>query len=525
MQPMQSRIGKKYNYFGKKPKNPRSHHPDSKWDANDKIDQYKCIEKIFRLHYELERAKHESEFKQKKLLLAELEYQVKEKQLKLSDLKTGEYQKVKNLLKERKEPISAEKPSQQILEDCKCKLFDKRKQLDRLRYEQEQLCKLYSERIIYLAEMQDREKYVGPHQNAEEMKVKRLEYLLENSGIRIQTYENFLAHCESVVSNLTEESFHYENTLNSLEREVNEQNNILASINKLGMPAYESSLKNKKYLRKMQERSSSAASKRQATLTSYKRDLLKNEQNIFKHLPKDENFIAIAPTRYIRETPSVTDLRLHCETVENQTKQLCDAASCGETSQLCSTVKDIFMKLKAGEEKVNVLEEKLLEMDKAIENAKHVKNQLCYSVKDEDIDVVKATDDVNREIAADLENRNTIETKTASIEDELFKIQFAMQHLINLLKNVNGKRPMIRKDYPNEVLSLPLHDLHQIDYPPKTIAPETVEEDFDKLFKAIFERVTPLMGEYANVTISDEFSRTCEKHHERLVLQELDEFK
>lgn len=520
---MQSKVGKKYNYFGYRPPKPRLR-PDLKWDANDKIDQYKCIQRIFQLHFELERAKHESEFREKKLLLTDLDQQVKEKQLKLHELKTGEFQKVKNLLKERKEPINAQKPPEKIMEDTECRLFDKRKMLDILRHEQDKLCQLYEYKLIYLAERQDRKKYIEPHQTSEELKVKQLEYLLGNSDIQIQTYENFHRYCESVINSLTEESLHYWNTLNSLESEVNEQNKILKSINKLGMPAYKSAQENKKYLEKMEKRMSSEANRRQATISTYKRNLLKNERNIFKHLPKDENFIAIAPDRYIRETSSVLDLRLHYEKVDNHTKQLCDAAACANTTELYSTVKDIFTKLKAGEEKIIILENKLIEMDERIGKAKRMKDKLSYSVKNEDIEVIKRIDHVNEQIGLDIQTRKLIGNKSKSIEDELFKVQFALQHLVNLLRNVNGKRPMIHKEYPNEVLSLPLHELHLVTYPDKTIPPETVEEDIDKLFMAVFNRLKPLMTEYSKIKIpTDDFFTDCEKRHEHLVLEELSE--
>ncbi|XP_055322133.1 uncharacterized protein LOC129578075 [Sitodiplosis mosellana] len=523
MKTMQSKVGKKYNYFGHRPPKPRLR-PDLKWDSTDKVDQYKCIQRIFHLHFELERAKHESELKEKRLFLTELDQQVKEKQLKLHELKTVEFQRVKNLLKERNEPVNAQKSPDKIMEDCECRLFDKRKMLDLLRYEQEKLCQLYEYKLIYLAERQDREKYVEPHQTNEEFKVKHLEYLLGNSEIQIQTYENFHRHCESVINQLTEESLHYVNTLNSLESEVNEQNNILKSINKLGMPAYESAQKNKKYLENMEKRMSSEAARRQTTISTYKRDLLKNERNIFKHLPKDENFIAIAPDRYVRETSSVFDLRLHYERVDNQTKQLCDAAACANTTELFATVKDIFTKLKAGEEKIGVLENKLVEMDERIGKAKQFKDQLSYSVQNEDIEVIKRIDHVNEQIGLDLQTRKLIGVKTKSIEGELFKVQFAMQHLVNLLRNVNGKRPMIRKEYPNEVLALPLHDLHLVSYEDKAIPPETVEENVDTLFKAVFNRIKPLMKEYSQIkTTSDNFLHDCEKRHEHLVLEELSE--
>lgn len=520
MELMQSKVGKKYNYFGCKAVKPKLR-PDLKWDANDKIDQYNCIQKIFQLNFDLERAKHESEFKEKKSMLNELEQKVKEKQLKLNDLKTGEFQKIRNLLKERKEPTNPQTGPDKIMEDFECKLFDKKKMLDRMRYEQEKLCRLYEHRLIHLAEMQDQEKYTESCENVEKMKVKHLEYSLENAEIQIQTYENFLNDCESVINQLTEESLYYANALNFLESELNEQNLILNSINKLGYPAHKSALKSKKYAENMKKQTHNESSKRQTTISTYKRNLLKGEQNIFKHLPKDENFQAIAPIRYIRETPSVLELRLHYQTIENDTNQFCDAAACSNTTDLYATVREIFSKLKAGGEKINVLENQLSEMEERIGKTKRNRNLLSYSVKQSDIEVTHQTEQIDQHIRLDMQTRTVIANKADKIKSDVFKVRFAMQHLVNLLRNVNGDRPMIRKEYPNHVLSLPLFDLHLGSYDDATIPPEIVEEDVDILFNATFDRITALMAEYTKGSLPDELSDDCAKRHQHLVLQTL----
>lgn len=517
---MQAKVGKKYDYYGYIPPKPRLR-PDLKWDVSDKIDQYQWIDKINRLNFELERAKYESDLKEKKTILGDLEHKVKENQLKLNDLKTGQFQKVKSLLKERKEPVNEAKPPDEVMEYCECKLFDKKKALDRLRYEEEKLCKLYASRLVHLSEMQDRERYHDACQIAEEMKVKNLEYLLSSSAIQIQTFQNFLNDCESVIIRLSEESLHYANTLNSLEHELNEQNQILNSINKMGQPAYESSLKNKKRLETMQKQTAKKASKRQATISSYKRNLLKNEQNIFKHLPKDEQFELMAPYRYVRETESVLDLRLHFEKVEHDTRQLCEAALCANTEDLSNTVDDIFSKLKAGEEKVTLLESKLSEMNDKLNRSKLTRTELKFSVTPEDIKVTNETNNVNAQIQLQMGMEQTVALKADDINNELFKIQFAMQHFIDLLKSVNGGFPMIRKEYPNDVLKLPLFELHLGFYPDQTEPPEVIEEDIEKLFAAVTDRITPLIQEYAQVRLTTKFTEDCNKRHQELVLQEI----
>lgn len=54
---------------------------------------------------------------------------------------------------------------------------------------------------------------------------------------------------------------------NLTECKVNEQNNILKSIKKLAMPAYENALQNKKHLAEMEKRAASEANEWQVTIS------------------------------------------------------------------------------------------------------------------------------------------------------------------------------------------------------------------------------------------------------------------
>lgn len=520
MELMQVKVGKKYNYFGEKTSKPKLR-PDLRWDLNDKIDQYKCIQKIFQLNFDLEHAKIDAEFKEKKLMLTELQQNIKEKQLKLMGLKIGEFQKVRHLLKERREPANPQATPQQIMDDFECKLFDKKKMLDRMRYDEEKLCKMYELKLKKLAELQDRDKSREPCRNVKKMKVKHLEYSIENAGIQIQAYENLLSDCESVVITLTEESLHFSNTLNFLESELNEQNQILKSINRLGYPAHNSASSTKTYLENMKKQMNNETSKRLTTISSYKRNLLTSEQNIFTHLTTDEHFRANAPIRYTRETPSVLELRARYQTAEQNANRFGDAAACSNTTSLYATAREIFSKLKAGEEKINVLENQLCEVEERIDNAKRGNNLLNFSVREADIEVTKQTEQINQHIRLDMQTREIIANKTAKIAKHMFKVRFAMQHLVTLLRNVNGNRPMIRKEYPNQVLALPLFELHLGSYTDTTMPPETIEEDIDLLFKATFDRITQLMSEYERSNSPHELTELCEKRNQHLVLQAL----
>lgn len=519
---MQRKIGKKYDYFGAKLKIPRPR-PDLQWDATDKIDQYQCVAKISKWNRDLEQAKYAAEFKEQKQHLLELEQKVKEQEIKLNELRKGEYFGIKRLLKQRNESVDPEKSSDEMIELYECKLFDKRKALDRLRYEQNQLGQTYESQLKYLAEMQDRERYKESCQISDELKVKQLEFQLCNSDVQIRSYEIFLNDCATVINRLTEEALKYPDTLNYLENEVNEQNNILNAINKMGIPAYNDAMRNKKRLEIMEKRMQNEANKRQSNINSFKRNLLANEQNIFKHLPRDENFTAIQPTRYIQETASVLEQRLHHEKVEHDTKRLCDAAACANVNDLYTTIRNVFMKLKAGEEKVNFLENKLTEIDNKVLAAKQRRDELKYSIQQDDLDVRDHINKVNEKIGVDFETQQLIKSTRESNENELFKLQFGMQHLVDLMRMVNGERPMFRKDYPNEILSLPLFELHIGNYDDQSKPPETIEENMDKLIKAIFDRIKLLMDQFKNVQTTDDFWKSCEIRHEQLILQELDD--
>lgn len=306
---------------------------------SDKIDQYQWIIEIFQQNLDLARAKYDSERIVKKQQLNELRQRIKETKLKLNELKDGEVHVIKNLLKGYKSSIRLGKPLDEMLEHCDCKLFNKRKELDRLNYEIYELNNAYASKQIILNKMQSRQKYSESYQWAK--RVKYHTFLLDKSEIEIRNFENSLKDFKSILKYLTNESLRYANTLQLLANEINEQNTLSNLLKKVSISRVKRAKLNENQLQMM---------KRQMCIEP----------------TTDDNFEVHIPDHYDEKRQSFDG------NIDNATRKTRSHAKCANIpTKLHSIVKRIQSKLVTGEEKVNVLKNKFDGMHGKIEKSNH----------------------------------------------------------------------------------------------------------------------------------------------------------
>lgn len=118
--------------------------PDLKWDSSDKIDQYKCIQKIFQVYFKLERAKHDPEFKEKKTVAGCTRPKNQRKTIPFEWFENEWIPNGWELVKRTLSTSECTKTARNFGQNFeRLRLFDKRKMLDRLRHKEEQLCKTF----------------------------------------------------------------------------------------------------------------------------------------------------------------------------------------------------------------------------------------------------------------------------------------------------------------------------------------------------------------------------------------------
>lgn len=394
-------IGKKYNHYSaiKLPKS--QSRSKFQWHLTDKIAQYKRIEEIIHQKYNLERTKCDAKRDVKNQQLNELQQKVKETKLKLNKLKDDEVHTIKNLLKGYKSSIRLEKPLNELLDHCDCKLFNKRKQLDRLNYEVNRLSNTLAAKQKNLQKIQSRLKCSESYNLA-----KRLKYhacLLDKSEIQIRNYENLLADLKRIIKYLSNESLHYANTLKILENELNEQNTVSDLLKQVRIPSANRAKIDKKRSQLKREHVLDEPNKRQ-TLTNECHNL----------------------DQY--------DAKTIFENTDNVTTNLCSATKCSNTStHLHLNAKRIQSKLIASEKSVNILGNQFNEM--------HGKSEISNPTMN-----APQSSQGKREVHQAAEQKSSTVER---ISGKLAKIRGAIQHFDDLLCKASEKKNIVKTTAEN----------------------------------------------------------------------------
>lgn len=395
-------IGKKYKHNSavKLPK--LQSRSKLQWNLNDKIDQYKWIEEIVQQKFNSESIKYDSERNVKNQQLDELQQKVKESKLKLTDLKDGEVHTIKNKLKGYRSTIRLRKPLGELLDHCDCKLFNKRKELDRLNHEKNQLSSAFASKRKILNKMQNRRNYSESYRLANH--VKHHAFLLDKSEFQIRNYENLLNDFKTIIKNLTDESTHYASTLRILENEINEQNTLSSLLEKMRIPAAaKRPMVNKKQSQTMRKRIFGGPNKR------------KTSPNEVHH---SEQF----------------DTKTTHRNTENVTRKFYSVAKSANMSS-----QQTQSKLVNSKGNVNIRKNQCRIGKCGTPNA--IQNRRCK----EDVHEVAEQDAPNRkQSTVDLQTEQDNSSINERISGALFKIRSAIQHFDDLVRNASKERQKIK---------------------------------------------------------------------------------
>lgn len=387
-------IGKKYSHYSAAKLPKLQSCSKFQWNLSDKIDQY-WVEEI--LH--LECAKYDSERIVKNQQLTELRQKVKETKFKLNELKVGDVHKIKNLLKGYKSSVRSGKSLDKLLEHCDGKLFTKRRELDRLNYEMNQLSSAFASKLTILNKMQNRQKYSESYQLAK--RVKNHAFALDKSEIQIRNLENLLNDFKSIRKYLATESLHCASTLKLLENEINEQNTLLNLLKKVNIPP----VKRSQIIKK---RILDEPNKRQTSTNG----IHTPDQNIEKRQSVNGN----------------TDIA---------TSKFGLAAKCVNVStKIQSIAQRIQSKLVTGQEKINIRKNQLDGLHGKIEKPNHEKDASRSNRSKGDVHEAAKQDDLNKEQSTlGLQAEQNHSSKFERISGELAKMRGAMQRFDDLLRN------------------------------------------------------------------------------------------
>lgn len=519
---VQPKSGKNHAIFGSRFYK-RHKVADPKWTAEDLITQYECIASVFRKHHDLEKIKQQSEYDAKVEQYAEQTKTIETMRTTLKNLQAGDIQRIRN--------IFVDDPVQQLMfsgmgsvaiMDCvEHRLFEKRKMLDRLTGEKNRLQKQYEAKLLDLAKLQDRVRYKDGTELPDEVRARRLRVELANSKTRLKAYEGLHKDCIAFIETLANDSLYYKNILDALHGDVVEQEQIIESTIRLGRPALANMDRVKREYNELEAKIDSDARKRLATLAEYKRTLSENEQRLRSLIRKDNDF-ELFPKRFARETDSMLDIQRKFKEVEKDVKALCAVTACADPSRLYEFYAKAFNDEDNIRKTVQRMEKTMQKMTASIDLHQRVEDSVVNDYTNADAEHNAELAELQRAIDAEKERRVELEDKIRDQLNKKFRLQYSLQRFADLLKNVGEPQMKIQQMYPTQALELPLLDLHYGVMDEISEPPETIEEDVDKLFEIIKERVDLLMDRFnADESRFDELKEKSERVYHDRVLEEL----
>lgn len=519
---VQPKSGKNHAIFGSQF---YKHHKisDAKWRADDKITQYDCIASVYQKHHDLEKVRQQSEFNAKVEKYAEQSKTVESLRATLKNLQAGDIQRIRNIFCDDPEQqlMFSEMSSAEIMDCVEHRLFEKRKALDRLTGEKKRLRHLYEQKLLDLAKLQDRVRYKDGVELPDELLARRLRVELENSNTRLKAYDGLNKDCIEFVATLSHDSLYYKNILDSLHSDVVEQAEIIDSTIRLGKPALANMDRFKKEFNELEAKIDRDARKRLATLSEYKRKLTENEQKLRSLIRKDDDF-ELFQNRYARETDSMLNIQREFKDVEKDVKALCAVTACADPSKLYEYYAKAFKDENNIRKTVARMESNMKKMTETITLQQQIEDSVVNDYTNDD---AKRTDEMlqlDAAIEAEKERSGELDEKIRDQQHKKFRLQYSLQRFADLLKNVGEPQTKIRQMYPSQALELPLLELQYGVMDEMSEPPETIEEDVDKLFEIIVERVNLLMQRFNEN--ADKFNELTDKserlYHDR-VLEEL----
>lgn len=518
---IQPKSGENHKLFGQKYSKVHRF-TDDKWKPQDKLTQYESVKSVYQKGFELSEVKEKSEFQANLIKRKELTSKAKRQHRKLNSLQFGELQRIKNVFVNNKEQqlVYSRLPMYRILEDVSCKLFDKRKSLDLFRYEQNKYSQIYEAKIKDLAKLQDRVKYIDTMDIDSEMIAKKLRFALNNARVQLKTYECWNRDCVKLIEVLSADSLHYSNVLDSLEGDVKEQIEIITGVIEVGLPELVNLTKYTEDLNTLERLNDRQTKLQIASLVAFKQKLLDNEQRL-QNLIRKEDDVQIDVYRYHRRTPSMLELRARYKATESDMQKLCAVATCPEPNDVYPALKEISSNLENIKSNVNKLEDKLQQINQNLVGCIERKDTLVHNFQKEDIERLEQVEELHKLVDDEVETAKENEKKVVLGLEKMFIVQYSVQHLADVLKNVGNPHQKVQVPYPDPILELPLLDLHVGAQNEISEPPFTIEEDIEKLIETVMSRVEMLVEKYDQIQIDGNSSQKCKQFYHDLVLNNL----
>lgn len=517
--PIQPKSGEKHVIFGKKYK--QMHQlADHHWTADDKIEQYNAIVSVYEKSHILQ---NEEKLVQDKLKADHMKEQTKQllaHRKVLHETKYGKVQVVKNLFKNHKDlqRVYPSKPLDSIIYALDLRIYNKRKYLDRLLYERAKISDLYKTKLMEISELQDRIEYQDFLQLPDNARANQLALEIQNAKIRINTIETLNKCSMDFIKMAMNDSLYFSPILNTIQEDADEQEDILNRTLKLGGPAIENLKKLKEYFGDVSEESMKKFNIRIATLMRARDNLKENAMRIRGLIQNDYQ---VQINRYVRETPSMMDIKMEFDGIEKSVQALIAATASSGVDQIFERFEQEIKRNELIKSKIQTNENEYESISENIRASALTKCSKEENFTKDNINDLEQMNEAQQLIELELNEQLNCNENAQNIGHVILDLKKSFLHFDKLLQHVNGNEQMPNdKQYLQSYLKLPY--LVKYDSPTmyKNNEMRPIEDDLNVLIESVSRKAGILMDAY-NDEADDDFNHEASTFYHDAVLKKL----
>ncbi|XP_070509987.1 uncharacterized protein [Chironomus tepperi] len=467
---------------------------DKSWTADDLIEQYERINAVYAKDNNVKMLQHEQEIMKQAAEYKDLKKQKKDKIEELQKLLKGDVQRTKNVLMNFPSYLRMyqNKQSYEVLEELDDKTFAMTKALDRYLSKRKKLIKGYETRLLQIAIKQEINRYYDIKEFQQERDTKRLLVEIKNSETRCRGIESTNLTYKHIINQLMRDSLFYKPVIDALNYDWQEQTRLVQQTFNIGFPAINHVKKMDKDVTKLSNISGKEKAARFDDMVKIKHSLKEHSKLVKQFIRRDSDFVKVGD-RYIRETPSMTEAREKVEKIEIDVKLLKNIVLSGSAENILKRTSDMFI-LKDLSRKIIAKSD--IKYKKVMDDYETV-NFIYLLLFDGQPELYKEqflpeVVKIEQAIKAEKEMQKQKLESSKSQQNLIGTMRFAMQHILNVLRHIGTEEFYIEREYPTDVLELPLLKFNS-NLPE---SPKILQWDFENLLEIITTKVNIMMEHY-----------------------------
>nr|AAX33647.1 Dbuz\CG14609a-PA [Drosophila buzzatii] len=471
---------------------------DDRWTPNSLTEEYGGMADLLARRAVFKR--HETKANRQRYVLESkrLKLQCRDGRVKLQNILVGESgHTIHNLLDNHKDMqrLYQRMPIDQVVDNINQRTFVMRKERDRLECRLGQLKKTYKEILMKRALLENRIKYQNEYVLDEEVKSRDFIKRIENSNVRLKAVKAINGTYLKMIQVLRHDATFYEPILRSLNGDMEDQANFIKHILYLGMPAIAKFKELNQEYRHLEDKARKNLQAKLQMVSSFKGIRPINSVVLTTHAkPKVEIPHSADPKRYVRETRSMLVLKLVLKSVEKTIEEI-------KFVTLCSQAKEIYPRMKCqvdNNEKLHriiecdMLAHEMLETKMKCSNV--LKGVLMNNLSEEEINRLELLKDLRKAIAEESEKEQETLKYLKNRGDAFVMLRVSIWNMIEILRHVDRQPKLLRSQYPNSYLKLPLLKFEMLNV--RSAAPEIYEENIDIVMHVLKRKLYKLMKGY-----------------------------